>query len=131
MTIKGLAALNKKLDRMPRDAKVEIKKALNESADRLVALSRGLSPVDEGDLRQSIRKEPGRHELAIDVKAGGSLTQRPVRDGVTAPTFDYAAKLEAQSPFFYPSYRALKKSIKARLSKAYRAAAKRSGGSNV
>lgn len=131
MTIKGLASLNKKLDRMPRDAKVEIRKALNESADRVVALARGLAPVDEGDLRQSIRKEQGRHELAVDILAGGPLTQRPVRSGLTQPMFDYAGKAEAESPFFYPSYRALKKSIKARLSRAYRDAAKRTGGGHV
>jgi hypothetical protein len=128
MTVKGLAALNKKLDRMPRDAKVEIKKALNESADRVVALARGLAPVDEGDLRASIRKEPGRHELAIDVKAGGPLTQRPVRSGVTQPHYDYSAKIEAESPFFYGAWRALRKSVKSRLSRAYRDAVKKGGG---
>lgn len=126
--IRGLDALNRKLKRMPAEAKREIKAALNEGADRVVTLARSLAPVDEGDLRQSIRKEPGRHELAVDIKAGGALTQRPVREGVTAPTFDYAAKLEKEQPYFYPAYRALKKSIRARLSRAYRDAAKKGGG---
>lgn len=129
--IKGLDALNKKLKRMPADAKAEIGKALNEGADRVVALSRSLAPVDEGDLRESIRKEPGRHELAVNIVAGGPLTQRPVREGVTAPTFDYAARIEKQSPYFFPAYRALKKSIRARLSRAYRDAAKKGGAGNA
>jgi len=128
MSVQGLDKLNSKLAVMPAVAKAEIGKALNEGADRMVTLARGLAPVDDGDLRTSIRKEPGRHELAVDIKAGGPLTTRPVRHGATAPTFDYAAKLEKESPYFFPAYRALKRSIHARLGRAYREAVKKSGG---
>lgn len=129
--VKGLDALNRKLAAMPGAARVEIGKALNEGADRMVVLARGLAPVDEGDLRASIRKEPGRHALAVDVKAGGPMTQRPVREGLTAPTFDYAAAAEGNSPYFFPAWRALRRSIKARLSRAYRNAAKKTGGGSA
>lgn len=127
MAVQGLDALNKKLAAMPAAAKTEIRAALDEGADRMVTLARGLASVDSGDLRNSIRKEPGRHELAVDVVAGGPLTTRAVRHGLE-PDYDYAAKIEHESPFFYPAYRALKKSIRARLSRAYRNAAKRGGG---
>lgn len=130
--IKGLDALNKKLKRIPVDAKAEIQKALNEGADRIVILSRSLAPRDSGDLVSSIRKQPGRHELAVDVVAGGQQTMREVREG-SGIYYDYAMAQEfgtenhPANPFFYPAWRALKKSIRARLSKAYRDAAKKGG----
>ena len=130
MAITGLDKLNAKLRRMETAPKREIRRELEKQADRVVALARGLAPVDEGDLRQSIRKEPGRHELAVNVAAGGPLTTRPVREGVTSPSFDYSREIERKSPFFFPAYRALKRSIRSNLGKAYkRAAGLQVGGS--
>lgn len=123
MAIKGLKQLEDRLARMSRPAKSEIRQSLQAGANRVAGLARNLVPVDEGDLKNSIRTEQGRHELVIDVKAGGHLTQRPVREGITAPTFDYAAKIEAQSPYFFAAYRALKKSIQRQVSKVIRRAA--------
>lgn len=91
-------------------------------------LAKGLAPVDEGDLRASIQTEPGRHELAVDVVAGGQLTTRPVRNGATAPSYDYAREIEAKQPFFFPAYRALRRSIKAALTRAVSRAAKGDAG---
>lgn len=131
--VQGLDALNRKLKRMPAEAKAEIGKALNEGADRVVTLARSLAPRDSGDLVSSIRKQPGRHELAIDVVAGGQQTMREVREG-SGVYYDYAMAQEfgtenhPANPFFYPAWRALKKSIRARLSRAYRDAAKKGGG---
>ncbi|ANN58690.1 hypothetical protein A9174_19365 [Mesorhizobium loti NZP2037] len=121
--IDGLKKLEEKLARMSRPAKAEIKVALVKGADRIVRLAKHLVPVDHGDLKNSIRAEPGRHELAMDVKAGGHLTERPVRAGVTAPEFDYAGKIEGESPYFFPAYRALKKSVQRDISKAIKTAA--------
>lgn len=134
--IKGLDALNKKLSRMPAEAKREIKVALEEGADRVVILSRSPAPRDSGDLVNSIRKQPGRHELAVDVVAGGQQTMREVREG-SGVYYDYAMAQEfgtenhPANPFFYPAWRALKKSIRARLSRAYRDAAKKGGTGNA
>lgn len=126
--VEGLDRLKRRLAAMPVEARKDIRKALDEGAARIVNLSRGLAPVDEGDLRRSIRVLPGEHELQVKVAAGGPLTQRPVRHGLTAPRFDYAGKAEAQNPFFFPAYRALKKSISSKVGKATRDAAKRAAG---
>lgn len=127
----GLQDFNRRLAALSAATKAELRTALDESADRVVALQKSLAPVDEGDLRNSIRKEPGEYELQIRIVAGGSATTRAVRAGVTAPRVDYALIAEFGTanrkarPFFYPAYRALRKAIRARLSRAYRNAARR------
>ncbi|PAP97819.1 HK97 gp10 family phage protein [Mesorhizobium mediterraneum] len=121
--IDGLKKLEQKLARMSRPSKTEIRGALTKGADRIANLARNLVPVEDGDLKRSIRTEQGRHELAMDVKAGGDLTQRPVRTGVTAPEFDYAGAVEGKSPYFFPAYRAVKKSVQRDISKAIKNAA--------
>lgn len=122
--ITGLDKLNRRLKRIPATTKDALQVTLNQEADRLVTLQKALAPVDEGDLKDSIRTEPGRHELAVDVVAGGPKTTRPVREGVTSPAFDYAAQAEADSPFFFPAWRALRKSIRSRIARAVSKAAK-------
>jgi len=122
----GLREFGRKLEKLPAAAKAEIRQGLEESADRVVGLARSLAPRDEGDLVSSIRREAGDHDLQVKVKAGGPLTQRPVREGVTAPTFDYAAKIEhEEQPFFFPAVRALKTTTRRRMGKALRAAVQR------
>lgn len=122
--IKGKDAYLRTLKAMPAAVKRELAKALDENADAAVTLMKSLAPVDDGDLRESIRKENGEHELQRRVLAGGAKTTRPVRDGVTSPSFDYALKAESEQPFFHVSLRATKKSNLARLGRAYRKAAK-------
>ena len=107
MSVQGLDRLNAKLRAMPREAKAELGRAVEESAQRVATLARGLAPVDDGDLRDSIRVEPGRHELARRVTASAESE-------TGSYSFDYALKAELASPFFYPAYRALKRSIIAR-----------------
>lgn len=130
----GLNDLNRRLAALSAATKAELRTALDESADRVVAIQKSLAPVDEGDLRNSIRKEPGEHELQIRIVAGGSATTKAVRNGATAPRIDYAVIAEFGTanrparPFFYPGYRALRKAIRARLSRAYRNAARRARG---
>ncbi|TPM36633.1 HK97 gp10 family phage protein [Mesorhizobium sp. B2-3-5] len=121
--IDGLKALEEKMSRMSRPAKEGIRDSLDNGANRIANLARSLVPVDEGELKESIRVSQGRHELAVDIKAGGKLTRRPVRAGITEPEYDYAAKIEYKQPFFYPSYRALKKTVQRSISKAIRVAA--------
>ena len=79
--VQGLERLQKKLRRLPEQAKTDIRKALNQSADEMVDTARSLAPREDGTLQNSIQKEDGRHELAIDVVAGGNATQKEVRNG--------------------------------------------------
>ncbi|MFI0847877.1 HK97-gp10 family putative phage morphogenesis protein [Mesorhizobium sp. IMUNJ 23232] len=133
MTVTGLDRLNAKLRRMPIAAKAELEKAVAEGAQRVAVLAKGLAPVESGALRDSIHVEPGRHELARRIVSGGEATTVTARAG--HGSYDYAKGQEwgtdemSPNPSLYPAFRALKKSITARMSRAARKAAK--GGGNA
>jgi HK97 gp10 family phage protein len=127
--IQGLDALKRKLAALPRETKREIRGVLEKSATEMVVLAKGLAPVDDGNLQMSIRQQPGRHELAVEVRAGGEMTTREVRAG-SGVDYDYSIAVEfgtsdtAEQPFFWPSYRAIKRRAKNRATRAVRKAAR-------
>lgn len=127
--VKGLSSLKRKFKRMPKTVRKRLQATLEQNADELMTAQRALVPKDEGDLEASIRKEnpPGR--VAVDVRAGGPTTTKPVRSGVSA-TYDYALGQEfgtqdqPANPFFYPPYRLKKGRFKSRLTRATKKAIK-------
>lgn len=131
-----LLRLQQQLRRIPKEAKAEIRKALDTAADQIVATQKGFSPVEDGTLRNSIRHSPvseATGRLAVTIEAGGAATTRPVREGQSA-TYDYALAKEFGTqdgpahPFFFPGYRANKKRAKARINRAIKKAAKAAVG---
>lgn len=127
----GLDALKRKLAAMQVAAKREIEKELDRSANDVAALARSLAPVEEGALKASIKVEPGRHELARNIVAGDETAfyARWVEHG-----HKEGGKFVAARPFFFPAWRALRRSIKTRLGRAYskaaRSVASAGGGDN-
>lgn len=146
MTIKGLKELQRKLDRLPVVAKARIREAMEKGADEIVSMMRSLVPTDSGDLRDSIAWTWGRApkgaltlgkvqsiggDLTITVYAGNatayysrfvefgtaSHTAGGMFAGATIPTI-------AASPFFFVSYRANRKKVKSRITRAINKAAK-------
>lgn len=124
-----LARLNARMVAVPIAVKLAVLPALEKDADELIVRQRQLAPQDDGDLKNSIRKEAGEGGLSIKVVAGGDLTTRAVRDGASA-TYDYAiaqeygtAKMDP-SPFFWPAFRLLRKRINNRIKRAIGAAVK-------
>jgi hypothetical protein len=124
MAIDGMDKFTRRIAKIPKATREALRATLHEQANRVSTLAKALAPVDEGDLKDSVRVEVGRHDLAVDVLAGGEKTTKPVREGVTTPAFDYALEAEKASPFFYPAYRALKKSIRSKINRAVTKAAK-------
>jgi HK97 gp10 family phage protein len=67
-----------------------------------------------GNLASSIRKEPGKTPTVVQVMAGGLLTTRKVG----GKPYDYARAVEfgtervAAQPFFFPTYRLMRKSMR-------------------
>jgi HK97 gp10 family phage protein len=120
--VEGLERLKARMARIPEATRAEMREALDRSADELIALQRQLAPVDEGDLKQSIRKEPGRTELTVDVVAGG-------RQAPHAVHVEQGTAKAAAHPFFFPGFRALKPKIKRRLSRVSGKAARRDAAS--
>ena len=67
-----------------------------------------------GNLASSVRKERGKRETVVRVMAGGFLT---TRKGGGGQPYDYARAVEfgtekvSAQPFFFPTYRLMKKSM--------------------
>lgn len=101
----------------------------------MVQLAQHLVPVagpgdpDPGILRDSIRMGPGRRETSVVVEAGGPTTTKQGAGG----SYDYANAQEfgtqdmPANPFFWPSYRVVKKTHKGRASRALGKALKEAG----
>lgn len=125
--VQNLGRLLKKLEKMPKQAKADIKAALDKGGAEIVASAKALVPKDDGILAGTIQQEPGRHELEITVVAGGEATTRPVRDGADA-SYDYAFAQETgtrempANPFLRPAFRLVRKRVVGRVNRAVRKA---------
>jgi HK97 gp10 family phage protein len=127
-----LASLVKAFDAIPAAARKPILPALEKGAEEMVDRMRLLAPHKTGKLRSSIQYAE-LNELAVRVHAGGEKTTKPVRNSEkgNAPEFDYALATEfgrvgeAASPFFWPSYRGLKKRVRRRVDRAVSDAVKK------
>jgi len=105
--------------------------ALEAQGDRLVGVIRAaISPHSKtGHLADSVRKLPAKRPLQVRVGAGGPLTTREVRHG-SGVSYDYAnaeefgTQDEPAKPFFFPSYRLMKKDMRSAVRKAIAQAVK-------
>lgn len=101
---------------------------LNAQGDMLVRQMISAAPEDKGNLSHSVRKIPGKADTQIRIVAGGVLTIRP---SVSSKPFDYAradefgtVKMKAK-PFFFPTYRLLKKKMKSTMKRRLTASIKK------
>lgn len=153
--VQGLDKLRAKLRRMPQEARAEIGKAMETGAAELVAMQKRLAPVSSGDLQRSIGYTKGAFapensnvrgvsagsvvadpDLSITVHAGdakafyaafiefGTAPHKQPNN----PMVGYHHPGSAAHPFFFPAYRALKRRIKGRISRATTKAAKTVAG---
>jgi len=146
MAVLGLKSLNRKLKALPALAEAAIKLAMEQGADEIVAMMKRLVPVDNGDLRDSIgwtwgdapsysqrigavKSKTG--NLKITIYAGNSKVRYAhlvefgsaphINGGVFAGTQNPGAKAQ---PFFFVSFRALRRRTKSRITKAINKSAK-------
>jgi HK97 gp10 family phage protein len=143
MANKSVEAFKRLTVDLMRDVLNDSVRELNAQADTLVATMKAVCPVGPtGNLKASIRKEPGRKITTVVVKAGGALTtreyvhgpryEREVRIGsgdtaniarVTGGggfgrTYDYSRAVEfgtsheSAHPFFFPTYRLKRKGMR-------------------
>ncbi len=132
---------------MPVQAKARIREALEKSADEIVRLAKSLVPVDSGALRDSIgwtwgKVPQGALTLGKVVagKLGGDLTitiyvgTRDKKlgdlDAFYARWIEFGTQHMKAQPFFYPAYRAQKKSARSRVRRAITKAAKEVAGAS-
>jgi len=110
-SVERFKRLSKNLQKEVHDEAV---KELNAQGDMLVRQMISAAPEDKGNLQHSVRKIPGKRDTQIRVMAGGVLTTRP---SVSSKPYDYAradefgTKNMPAKPFFFPTYRLLKKKM--------------------
>lgn len=154
--VQGIGDLNKKVAQLPRRIENAAKKAMEAGADELVEMMKRLVPKDSGDLRDSIGWTWGNAPAGAKVIAQSDPNERGLRITVYAGSQKayYAAFVEfgtaphnvakgggnkshkgtvtghpggQAQPFFFPSYRALRKRIQDRIKRQTRAAMKLQG----
>ncbi len=123
--------LDRKLAALPKMAKQQIRAALAKSAEEIAGLAKRLVPVDRGDLRDSIGWTFGRTP-----KGSIAIAQAFASDEIRVTVFAgnekafYARWVEFGTvkmrahPYFFVSYRALRKRSRSRVTRSVNQAAK-------
>jgi HK97 gp10 family phage protein len=147
----GLDRLNRKLALLPVAARRRIREAMQQGADEIVAMMKALVPTDSGDLKNSIDWTWGtapKGALTIATVRGQGMRNTGSENTITiyAGNADayYARFVEfgtaahtaggmfagatipaiAASPFFFVSFRANRKRVKSRITRAINKSAK-------
>lgn len=140
--------LRRKIRAMPDKFKKAVLASQVQSAQELTSMQKRLAPQDKGALARSVRFEVDESLLRVTVIGGGTAaTRREVRKGSgeftdEAILTEFGAKAhkaggkfkgakipaEPPRPWFFPAYRALKKRIKGRYSRAVNKAIKEIAG---
>jgi HK97 gp10 family phage protein len=158
--VQGIGDLNKKIAQLPRRIETAARRAMETGADELVEMMKRLVPKDSGDLRDSIgwtwgnapagakviaQSDPNERGLRITVYAGSKkayyaawvefgTAPHNVATGGGNKSFKGVANAHPggrAQPFFFPSYRSLRKRIQARIKRQTRAAMKFQGPSTA
>lgn len=131
----GVAKLRRKLEALVAVGRDEIKRAMETSADEIVALAKNLVPVDKGDLKDSIGWTWGKAPKGAMTL--GTVQSNEVDSGFTITIFagnseayysrfvEFGTQKMAAQPYFYPSYRALRRRSKSRVTRAVTKAIKK------
>ncbi|MBB2818997.1 UNVERIFIED_ORG: HK97 gp10 family phage protein [Rhizobium esperanzae] len=154
--VQGIGDLNKKVALIPKRIELAARGAMEKGADELVAMMKRLVPKDSGDLRDSIGWTWGNAPKGSKVIAQSDPNERGLRITVYAGSEKayYAAWVEFGTaphnvakgggnkshkgatnghpgahaqPFFFPSYRSLRKRIQDRIKRQTRAAMRLQG----
>lgn len=142
----GLQKLQRKLNALPRSVKLRVREAMEQGAEEIVNMAKSLVPSDSGTLRESVGWTYGRApkgamtfasvqslggDFTITIYAGNSeaFYARWVEFGtsqhVAGGKFVGATIPAIQaSPFFYVSFRANRKRVRGRITRAINKAAK-------
>ena len=121
--VQGIDKLKRRLvDEIPAKVRAEMERAMLDSADQIVAGARLRVPVDEGDVRDSIRhhgiREGKRGGLYIAITAGDRSTEN---DGYqVARLLEFGTMKMPAQPFLLPAYRANRRRARARMRRAAR-----------
>ena len=129
-SVQGLQAYQDRLLALPNGLVAAIHADLNAGADELVGRIQEIAPVDAleahpGELRDSVHKEDGRHDLSVLVVEDA----KDAKGHGYAPHVEYGHKTPngkhvAAKPHFWPAVRVAKKQIRSRISRSVSKAVK-------
>jgi len=143
-SVRGVKRLQKRLERLGSESKQNIAKASLKAANRIVDDMKRAAPIDDGDLRDSIRAQPGKRRARDGTLMNADFNQTSVAVTAGDKTAFYAPFVEfgtaayvaggrfkgAQvparpaQPFFYPVWRGAQKkalgTVRRALNKALR-----------
>ena len=114
---------------MPKRVENATRKAMEKGAQEMVDMAKRLVPVESGSLRDSINWTWGEAPKGATVLAESTPTERGLKITVYATDFKArwlefgTVKMRAQ-PYFFPSWRTLRKRIKSRIVREQRKAIK-------
>lgn len=152
--LKGRARLLKKMASIPPEIRKDMAIAIKQGADDIVRLQRHLAPEQSGDLRESIvatsggaapkystfkGKERGGGksdpDLSVTISAGNAKVRYAhIVEFGSAPHINGGKFKGSQhpgtsaSPFFFPGYRAMRRKVKGRITRATKKAIRRAVG---
>ena len=113
---------NKQIGQFPFKLKRQIATAIAQEADRLATAIKVAAPVDTGALRDSVKVRRTKHDLTLEVTAGGESTTHGERGphgvGDYALFTEYGTQKSPAQPFFYSTARAMQADINANIAKA-------------
>lgn len=133
--VHGVDRLKRKLRTFPDAARIEIAKAMEKSAQEIVDFAKGLVPVDSGELRNSIgwtwgdapqgsivlgrvrQRGRGAGNMSITIFAGNETA-------FYARWVEFGTQMQPAQPFFYPAYRAIRRRVRGRVTRAVNKAAR-------
>lgn len=121
-----LQRLTRRLEAIPREVKEAVQPALQRSGDELADQMRQLAPEDEGDLKASIAVTPAGQSTPPYSQPGGStvVPENAVMITVGSASVRYAHLQEygtihaPAQPFFWVSYRLLRRRITNRIKRS-------------
>lgn len=121
-----IARLQRRLEAIPQEVRKAVQPSLVKSGEELAGLMRQLAPEDEGDLKESIAvTAPGEQTPAYS-QPGGSRVAGELEVLVTVGNTDvryphlqeYGTAHHEAQPFFWPSFRLLRKRLSNRTKRA-------------
>lgn len=123
--ISGRKLLQKKIRELPHEIMVNLRAQLEKSANEIVAMAKRLVPVDKGDLRDSIGwtwGDPPEGSFVFAEAAGPDDARITIYAGSKKAFYvrfqEFGTVGHPATPFFYPSWRALRKKIKSQNTRA-------------
>lgn len=127
--VQGIGPMNRMFAALPVKVEAAARAAMEKGAEELVAMMKRLVPVDSGALRDSINWTWGDAPKGAVVLAESRAKSRGLKLTVYATDFKArwiefgTAKMRAR-PFFFPSYRSMRKRIKSRVTREMKKAIK-------